>query len=95
MPANQLESCSQGEKPKGGGRTSNGAQSCLPNGKLIVLVQTCCRCGGTFAIKRNRQHCPRCGGLLRNRAMIVKVDSRFADPSSQSLFLEALRANIM
>ncbi|MDI6691065.1 MAG: hypothetical protein QME50_04245 [Candidatus Bathyarchaeota archaeon] len=45
----------------------------MPDGKLIETVQICLRCRRKFPFKRSRKHCPRCQGLLRTKAMVLKV----------------------
>jgi predicted Zn-ribbon and HTH transcriptional regulator len=48
----------------------------LPDGqgrKLIVLVQTCSRCGRSFTVDRKHQRCPRCQGTLTKKVMVLKV----------------------
>jgi rubrerythrin len=45
----------------------------MPDGKLIVTIQTCMHCGKSFQPKRGRTHCPNCQGFLRSKTTVLQV----------------------
>ena len=72
-PPRQLQHCIEEEKENKEIRDFHKAHQKKLDGKSIMLVQICYRCGRKFPFKKRRTRCPYCQGLLRTNTMILKV----------------------
>jgi hypothetical protein len=45
----------------------------MPDGKLIVTMHTCMRCGETFTPRKGRTRCMNCQGPLRSKTTILHI----------------------
>jgi len=73
MSAKQLEYLIDKRKSEEKIRGFVEAHHRMPDGKLIAIMQVCVRCRRTFPPARGRKFCPCCQGLLRNKAIVLKI----------------------
>jgi rubrerythrin len=73
MPPRHLQHCIEEEKENSEISRFHEVHQKTPDGKSIILVQICHRCGRKLPFKKGRKSCPYCQGVLRTNTMILKA----------------------
>ena len=73
MPPRHLQHCIEEEKENNEISNFHEAHQKILDGKSIISMQICHRCGRKLPLKKGRKSCPYCQGLLRTNTIILKV----------------------